>query len=130
MGSRDDQKGRYRPFGKYVLSSGSLSFWRPASSSLTGADVKFSRASKKDPAQITISDQTRPKVTILYRTLPRYSAQNPYQHTTKDHPGAKVVPQDRLLRPDLRLSRSDMGVRKVAEVARWFAQFIGGDGPA
>ena len=40
-----------------------------------------------------------------------------------------MVQKDRLLRPDLRLGRSDMGVRKVAEIARWFAQLIGGDVP-
>lgn len=94
-------------------------------------DVRFTRATPKDPAHITISDQTRPRITVLYRTIPRYhSAVNAYQHTTKDQAGAKMVPEDRLLRPDLRLGRSDMGVRKVGEVVRWFANFIGGDAPA
>lgn len=85
----------------------------------------------KDPAQLVVSDQTRPRITILYRTLPRYhAAHNDYIHANKDQEGAKMIHEDRLLRPDLRLSRSDMGVRKVAEIARWFAQLIGGDAPA
>jgi len=40
-----------------------------------------------------------------------------------------VVPGDRELRPDLRLGRSDLGVRRVGEVVKWFAGFIGGDAP-
>ena len=36
---------------------------------------------------------------------------------------------DKALRPDLRLARSDPGVRKVAEVVRWFADWVGGEGP-
>lgn len=40
-----------------------------------------------------------------------------------------MVPEDRAFRPDLRLARSDAGVRKVAEVARWFAEWVGGEAP-
>jgi hypothetical protein len=84
-----------------------------------------------DPAQITISVNSKPlpKITILYRTLPRYTSGNDYAYTTKDSSGAKVLQEDRLLRPDLRLGRSDLGVRKVGEIGRWFAGFIGGEAP-
>lgn len=39
------------------------------------------------------------------------------------------VAEDRMLRPDLRLERSDMGVRRVKEVAVWFARWVGGEPP-
>lgn len=96
-----------------------------------GTGVKFTPRTTTDPAHITISDQGRPKITVLYRTLPRYhAAHSEYVHAIKDQAGAKVAHGDRLLRPDLRLGRSDMGVRKVAEVARWLAELIGGDAPS
>lgn len=38
-----------------------------------------------------------------------------------------MEPVDKALRPDLRLGRSDPGVRKVAEVVRWFAEWVGGE---
>ena len=40
-----------------------------------------------------------------------------------------LLPEDKALRPDLRLGRSDPGVRKVEEYARWFADWVGGDAP-
>jgi hypothetical protein len=42
---------------------------------------------------------------------------------------AQMLPEDEALRPDLRLSRSDAGVRKVAEWAKWFADWVGGEPP-
>jgi hypothetical protein len=92
-------------------------------------DVTFKPPTPTDPAQITISSSPPPKITILYRTLPRYSGGNAYAYTTKNDPGAKVVMEDRVLRPDLRLGRSDLGVRKVGEIVKWFSGFIGGDFP-
>jgi hypothetical protein len=41
-----------------------------------------------------------------------------------------VLSEDKVLRPDLRLSRSDLGVRKVGEIVRWFAGFVGGHVPS
>jgi hypothetical protein len=40
-----------------------------------------------------------------------------------------VLPEDKALRPDLRLARSDLGVRKVKEVSWWFAGLVGGHVP-
>jgi hypothetical protein len=94
------------------------------------SDVTFKPSTTTDAAQITISSTPPSKITILYRTLPRYHLpSNPYAHITSNENGAKVVPGDRELRPDLRLGRSDLGVRRVGEVVKWFAGFIGGDAP-
>jgi hypothetical protein len=41
----------------------------------------------------------------------------------------KMVPEDKSQRPDLRIGRSDPGIRRVAEVARWFADWVGGEPP-
>lgn len=44
-------------------------------------------------------------------------------------PDTRIVAEDEALRPDLRLSRSDAGVRKVADWARWFSNWVGGEPP-
>jgi hypothetical protein len=40
-----------------------------------------------------------------------------------------MVPQDRALRPDLSLARSDPGIRRIAELAHWCAEWVGGEAP-
>lgn len=93
-------------------------------------DVTYKPPLADQSAQISISSIPPSKIQILYRTLPDYHLpSNPYIHTTAESIGAKVVPEDRELRPDLRLGRSDLGVRRVGEIVRWFAGFIGGDAP-
>ncbi|ORY35745.1 hypothetical protein BCR39DRAFT_31153 [Naematelia encephala] len=84
----------------------------------------FRPATRKNKAELVVSNNfgAKPKLVIVYRTMPR--------HTTDKRGGIdKIVPEDKALRPDLRLARSDPGVRKVAECARWFAEWIGGEGP-
>ncbi|BEI83209.1 hypothetical protein CcaverHIS002_0310770 [Cutaneotrichosporon cavernicola] len=41
----------------------------------------------------------------------------------------KINAEDQALRPGLRLARSDRGVQAVAEMARWCADWVGGEGP-
>lgn len=40
-----------------------------------------------------------------------------------------ISSEDAAFRPDLRLGRSDAGVKRVAEWARWFADWVGGEPP-
>jgi len=48
-----------------------------------------------------------------------------------DHRSASgnMMAEDRALRPDLRVGRSDAGVRRIAEIAKWFAEWVNGNGP-
>jgi hypothetical protein len=102
-------------------------------------DVEFKQATSREPAQIVLSPSSgfSPKPTILYRTLPRYSAARAdHVYRAPEAPRAAAVrgrggifPEDRALRPDLQLARSDAGVRKVFEHARWFADWVGGEEP-
>ncbi|KAL1413037.1 hypothetical protein Q8F55_000786 [Vanrija albida] len=73
---------------------------------------------------------------VLFRTLPRYSAiLGDYVY----RPGARgavaagdrgdMMEEDARLRPDLRLARSDPGMRRVADMARWCAEWVGGEAP-
>lgn len=112
------------------------------------SDVEYRAPTSKDPATITISRSPnsliQPKISILFRTLPRRTAaRSDYlpPRSTRDKsrnfgrfgemppPVARMMAEDEALRPDLRLSRSDAGVRKVAEWARWFANWVGGEPP-
>lgn len=76
-----------------------------------------------------------PQPTVLFRTLPRRDAlADDYVY----RPGARgaqqqdeMMPEDRALRPDLgTLARSDIGVRRVAEMVQWCAEWVGGEGPS
>lgn len=106
------------------------------------ADVEFiaeTTGPQREGPQLVLSPRNGrlpPKPVILFRTLPRYAA------TRADYvyrPGLRgAVPsgergeinaEDRALRPDLRLARSDRGVQAVAELARWCADWVGGQGP-
>ena len=77
-----------------------------------------------------------PRITVLYRTLPRRQpasglAEN-YAIPRFGVPRREedvLVPEDAALRPDLRLERSDMGIRRVKEVADWFARWVDGEAP-
>jgi hypothetical protein len=55
---------------------------------------------------LTASPYLHSTMTICYRTMP-------YTH------------EDRRLRPDLRLGKSDVGVRKVGAVVEWFERMAG-----
>ncbi|KLT41167.1 hypothetical protein CC85DRAFT_286727 [Cutaneotrichosporon oleaginosum] len=77
-----------------------------------------------------------PKPVVLYRTLPRYAAaRGDYVYRAAPRGAVpsgergEISAEDRALRPDLRLARSDRGVQAVAEMARWCAEWVGGEGP-
>lgn len=111
-------------------------------------DVEYKPQTAKDPPQLSISPNPSlpPRITVLYRTLPRYTtvsrsdyaylprdrleAQLLHQHRGQNERERKMDQVDRFFRPDLRLARSDPGVKKVAEVVRWFAEWVGGEGPS
>ena len=40
-----------------------------------------------------------------------------------------MLAEDKIFRPDLRLARSDAGLKRVVDHARWFAAWLGGEGP-
>ncbi|WWD19209.1 hypothetical protein CI109_103667 [Kwoniella shandongensis] len=101
-------------------------------------NIEFKPATSKEPFHLVLTPHNTPKMTILFRTLPRCTT----PATTSDYiykprlggvqqhgqGKGKIWPEDAALRPDLRLGRSDAGVRKVAEVVRWFAEWVGGEG--
>lgn len=104
------------------------------------ADVELKSASAKELPHLVLTPFSRPKLTILYRTLPRYITTTASDYIYRA-PGAvsrhldserkrDMVKEDRYLRPDLRLGSSDVGVRKVAEVVEWFADWIGAERPS
>lgn len=104
------------------------------------ADVELKSASAKELPHLVLTPFSRPKLTILYRTLPRYITTTASDYIYRA-PGAvlrhldserkrDMVKEDRYLRPDLRLGSSDVGVRKVAEVVEWFADWLGAEGPS
>ncbi|WVW85445.1 hypothetical protein I302_107483 [Kwoniella bestiolae CBS 10118] len=105
-------------------------------------NVEHKSSTSKEPSHISISPHHSPKITILYRTLPRYesSSRNDYIYQPPNRVGAsmnvgeerargRMLLEDKMLRPDLRLGRSEIGIRRVEGVARWFAGFVGGEGP-
>lgn len=95
---------------------------------------------------VSLTTRSRPAASfkVLYRTIPRYETttiddyryrgHRPglYPPTPSDHPPTSrtMIAEDRALRPDMRLSRSDVAIRKVAELARWFASWVGGEPPS
>lgn len=83
------------------------------------ADIDVEWRESKDSAHLTTTSSS--SITILYRTMPRYDS-----HLAL---GKRMMLKDQLLRPDLRLGRSDPGIRKVAEVAKWFAEWMEGEPP-
>lgn len=116
--------------------------WRSSGQRLgaenVSADAEYRPATTKDPAHLSASTLNNSKMSILYRTLPRQAHANPYVHraprvsrTRSDSQSQEVKfeAEDVALRPDLRLGRSDPGVRRVAEMARWFADWVGGVPP-
>ena len=68
-------------------------------------DANGSRDTQTSPV-LTASPYLGSRLTICYRTLPRENG-------------------DERLRPDLRLGASDVAVRKVAGVVRWFENMAG-----
>lgn len=100
------------------------------------ADAEFQPATPTAEAQLVLSPRGAgpPQPTVLFRTLPRREAvADDYVY----RPGARgaalqqeITPEDRALRPDLGvLAHSDVGVRRVAEMAQWCAEWVGGEGP-
>ena len=96
-------------------------------------DAEYRPGSKKDRPQLVLyASSPPPKATVLYRTLPRYIGRMDYERASpigrrrQGADGARMVPEDKALRPDLRMARSDPGVRRVADMARWFADWAGG----
>ncbi|WVQ95109.1 hypothetical protein IAU59_002203 [Kwoniella sp. CBS 9459] len=118
-------------------------------------NIEYKPTTSKEPAHLSLSSHHSAKITILYRTLPRYQPstsdyiyQPPRPHqprlgmirattTTAVNLKPQAAPgktatmriEDRMLRPDLRVGRSDAGVKRVEGVVRWFAEWIGGEGP-
>ncbi|OCF57606.1 hypothetical protein L486_05065 [Kwoniella mangroviensis CBS 10435] len=105
-------------------------------------NVEYKPLTAKEPSHISISPHHSPKITILYRTLPRYesAARNDYIYQPPTRLGkppttggkgtrGRMLLEDKMLRPDLRLGRSEVGIRRVEGIARWFAEFVGGEGP-
>lgn len=104
----------------------------------TVADVELKSTSAKELAHLVLTPSSRPKITILYRILPRYvttmasdyiyRAPGAVPHHLDGETKRDIIKEDRYMRPDLRLGSSDVGVRKVAAVVEWFADWIGGEG--
>ncbi|WVF67519.1 hypothetical protein IAT40_002275 [Kwoniella sp. CBS 6097] len=113
-------------------------------------NIEYKPTTPKEPAHLSVSAHHSPKITILYRTLPRYqpttndyiyspppnprlgmtrSTSKPQAFASKYTSTRTMSREDRALRPDLRVGRSDAGVKRVEGVVRWFAEWIGGEGP-
>ncbi|WVQ68421.1 uncharacterized protein L199_006629 [Kwoniella botswanensis] len=105
-------------------------------------NVEYKPSTAKESSHISISPHHSPKITILYRTLPRYesAARNDYIYQPPTRLGkppttggkgtrGRMLLEDKMLRPDLRLGRSEIGIRRVEGIAKWFAEFVGGEGP-
>jgi hypothetical protein len=92
--------------------------------------VEFKQATSRDKDQIVLSPSqgNAPKMTVLYRTLPRYTIVVQSKYGQAVDTDKKMVQVDKGLRPDLRIGRSDLGIRKVGEVVDWFAEWVGGEG--
>ncbi|WVR09474.1 hypothetical protein IAU60_006541 [Kwoniella sp. DSM 27419] len=98
-------------------------------------NVELRPSSPKEPAHLSLSVSNSPKITILYRTLPRYYS-DPKDYVYHQSSGrlddaykGSMLKEDRALRPDLRVGRSDAGVKRVDGVARWFAEWVDGKAP-
>ncbi|OXG38412.1 hypothetical protein C359_04411 [Cryptococcus neoformans Bt120] len=101
-------------------------------------NVELKSTSAKELAHLVLTPSSRPKITILYRILPRYvttmasdyiyRAPGAVPHHLDGERKRDIIKEDRYMRPDLRLGSSDVGVRKVAAVVEWFADWIGGEG--
>ncbi|OXG35925.1 hypothetical protein C360_02527 [Cryptococcus neoformans Bt15] len=101
-------------------------------------NVELKSTSAKELAHLVLTPSSRPKITILYRILPRYvttmasdyiyRAPGAVPHHLDGETKRDIIKEDRYMRPDLRLGSSDVGVRKVAAVVEWFADWIGGEG--
>lgn len=151
LGQQEAAKGQWTSFGTLglptcvpritsVLACDPTSAKDPANALL--ADAEFQPATpNSDPpreAQLVLSPKngaSPPQPTVLFRTLPRRDAvADDYVY----RPGARgaqrqeeMRPEDRALRPDFgTLARSDIGVRRVAEMAQWCAEWVGGEGPS
>ncbi|WWC63449.1 uncharacterized protein I303_106052 [Kwoniella dejecticola CBS 10117] len=98
-------------------------------------NIELKPFTSKEPTHLSISPHHIPKITILYRTLPRYeTSRNDYIYRPAPQADAaqkgRMILEDKMLRPDLRLGRSEAGIRKVEGIARWFAGFVAGEAPA
>ncbi|OXG76828.1 hypothetical protein C349_04691 [Cryptococcus neoformans var. grubii Br795] len=101
-------------------------------------NVELKSTSAKELAHLVLTPSSRPKIIILYRILPRYvttmasdyiyRAPGAVPHHLDGERKRDIIKEDRYMRPDLRLGSSDVGVRKVAAVVEWFADWIGGEG--
>ncbi|TFK46587.1 hypothetical protein OE88DRAFT_1714873 [Heliocybe sulcata] len=90
-----------------------LTAWREVAETWGGAPLKRGDVvllenvtAAGEPVSLTASPHLKSKMAVCYRTMP-------YAH------------EDRRLRPDLRLGRSDPAVRKVAAVVYWFEGIAG-----
>ncbi|WVQ72066.1 hypothetical protein IAR50_001610 [Cryptococcus sp. DSM 104548] len=96
-------------------------------------NVELKPASAREPPHLNITPATNPKITILFRTIPSFTTASRSDYiyrrpnTILPDLGEKreVVKEDRQLRPDLRLGRNDVGIRKVGDVVAWFEQWLG-----
>jgi len=84
----------------------------------------------KDQIVISPNQGSTPKMTVLYRTLPRYLITVESKYGQAMESKKRMVPEDKSLRPDLRIGRSDVAIRRVGEYVEWFANWVGGEGPA
>lgn len=104
------------------------------------SDVEFQPATTKPPSEACLilspkNGSMPPAPVVLYRTLPRRDGvADDYRY----RPGARravpaneqIRPEDQALRPDLGvLARSDVGVRRVRDMAQWCAEWVGGEAP-
>ncbi|KAK8854650.1 hypothetical protein IAR55_003389 [Kwoniella newhampshirensis] len=107
-------------------------------------NIEYKHATNIESSHLILTPHNAPKITILFRTVPRYAtfSKTDYLYRQQSHPaggvrkgapedgekGRSMLPEDRAVRPDLRLGRSDAGIRKVGEIVRWFAEWVGGEG--
>ncbi|ODN90761.1 hypothetical protein L198_06077 [Cryptococcus wingfieldii CBS 7118] len=96
-------------------------------------NVELKPASAREPPHLNITPSTNPKITILFRTIPSFTTASRSDYIYRrpntilpDYGEKKeVVKGDRQLRPDLRLGKSDVGIRKVGDVVAWFEEWLG-----
>lgn len=103
---------------------------------LSASDVSFSAATGTQGPRITLSPSggSVPEPIVLYRTLPRYATnksdyvyQSDAARVAESPNRGEMSSEDRAFRPHLRLS--DPGLRLVAKMAEWCAQWVGGEPP-
>ncbi|WVN86213.1 uncharacterized protein L203_101374 [Cryptococcus depauperatus CBS 7841] len=103
-------------------------------------NVELKPSSAREGPHLVLACSNSPKVTVLYRTLARYTTPTLLDYAQRSQAAMpaqdveagslksfrKVVKEDKLLRPDLRLGKSDMGVRVVGDTVAWFESWLSG----